>query len=322
MRHMKTENKIIAFQIDPLDSINVKTDTSFLLALEMQKRGYKLFFYQVKDLFVENHVICAIGFFALLKNEEKQRFYVKEDDITINLADVALVMIRQDPPFNMQYITATYILERLPKTTLILNDPQAIRSLPEKLSPLIFDGYLPEFIITENIHTVRKFAELHQTVVVKPLYQHGGQDVIKLKFNDAQFETCIMRYISMFGFIMVQKFIDTVEDQGDKRIIMVDGEILGYFNRKPAKGDFRSNMAVGGSCFPCELSAEEQTICKKIGDILKVYNIFFAGIDLLSEKIIEINVTSPTGIAFLNNMHNKKYEEKIVDLIEMKMHNE
>ena len=314
--------KIIAFQMDPLNSINIQTDTSFLLALELQKKGYNIFFYEVGDLYLKNNQLLAIGIFTELTQGDGS-FYKIITRETLNLEEVLLVMVRQDPPFNMHYITSTYLLEIIQNKTLILNNPTSLRNLPEKFSPLFFENSIPDsipdYVLSANFEIIKKFSLLYQEIVLKPLYQHGGQGVILIRSGDKNFDEVVKKYIKKFGHIMAQEFIDTVKDDGDKRVIFLNERVIGYYKRLPKKGDFRSNTVLGGSFEQCDLTENESILCKEIGAFLNENNIFFAGVDILNERLIEINITSPTGLAVLNKLYGNAYEKIVAEAIEIKI---
>ncbi|AEI88512.1 MAG: glutathione synthase [Candidatus Midichloria mitochondrii] len=315
---MKPMHKVIAFQIDPLESLNIETDSSLLLAIEMQNRGYEIFFYQVKDLYIENNEVFAKGFFAHLEKDSKS-YYSITNHAVLNLAEVLLIMIRQDPPFDMNYITSTYILDKLGAHTPVFNNPSSIRNLPEKFSPLIFKNFLPEFIISSDLHLIEHFIQRHNFAVLKPLYQHGGKNIVLTNVDEENFQATIKNHIEKFGHIVVQQFIPSVRNNGDKRVIFSAGKLIGFFQRLPKSGDFRSNAALGGSFAKCELTIKEQLLCKKIGKFLEKNSIIFAGIDILGEKLIEINITSPTGLAILNKLYGGLHEKLVVNTIETKV---
>ena len=315
---MSNNVKVAAFQIDPLESLNIKTDSTILIALEMQKRGYTLFFYQVKNLYITNNQVMGKGYFVELCLSQTNYYTIKEER-AINLSSSSVIMIRQNPPFDLNYITATYILDQITNQTLILNNPTVLRNFPEKFSSLIFKSYLIDSVITADFQIIYDFVKKHQQIVLKPLYQHGGQDVILVDTTIPNFEILISSHLTKFGHLIAQKFLDSVKTKGDKRVIFSLNKILGYFRRLPISGDFRSNTALGGSFEKCELTPKEQLLCGQIGDFLNQHNIVFAGIDLLEEKIVEINITSPTGLAFLNQLYSNAYEKVIVDAIETKI---
>jgi len=315
---MPNNNKVIAFQIDKLEELNFETDSSLLLARGLQSKGYSIFFYHVKNLYIQNNEVLAYGFFIDFESSPSTQYRLSKS-MTICLESVKLIMIRQDPPFNMEYITATYLLEKISNSVPILNNLKSLRDLPEKLSTLNFPQYLPNYIVSANIDEIKRFVAKYVNVVIKPLYQHGGKDVIRLNFNDSNFVEVISDYVNRFGHIIIQEFIEDVLLSGDKRIIFVDSEVLGYFQRLPMIGDFRSNTVLGGECRTTALDQEELSICNNVSIFLKKNDIFLAGIDLLNHKLIEINITSPTGLVILNKLYNKKYEELIIEAIEKRI---
>jgi glutathione synthase len=312
-------NKVSVFQMDSLDLIRIETDTSFLIGLAMQSRGCDLFFYEPKDLLIKNGKILAYGFFASIKMAPRGEHYKVIERCLLDLSDARVLMIRQDPPFDMNYITTTYILDMLPRSVLVLNHPASIRSFAEKISPMLFQDFLPGYILTANKNELLKFSVNFEKIVLKPLYQHGGKDIALLDTRAMDFELVVQEYLDKFGYVIVQEYIEDVMAHGDKRVLMLDGQILGFFRRVPVPGDFRSNTALGGSYEKCDLTAKEHEICNVVGQFLKEHEILFAGLDILNDRLIEINITSPTGVMILNKLHGVNFEEKIVDIIENKL---
>ncbi|RZO48246.1 MAG: glutathione synthase [Candidatus Pelagibacterales bacterium] len=290
---MKKRNKSIAIQGNPLSSLNRNTDTTLLLALEAQKRGYKIYYYGTKDLTASNGKI-----FSLCKEviffENKKRFYSIKSSKIVDLSKVSFILMRQNPPFNMDYITATFLLERISKKTSIINDPASVRNIPEKLYSINFLKLMPATIFTKNIETIDKFLKKYKQIVIKPTHGYGGKNIlfINQKLNKKK----ILRYINKHDQVMVQKFLPKIRE-GDKRVFVIGGAIKGVIRRIPASGSIISNIGQGGTPTTTKLTRQELKIAKTVATNLKKNKIFFAGIDLISGYLTgDINITSPTGL--------------------------
>ncbi len=286
----------IAIQMDPIEHVDVHADTTFDMALEAFSRGHEVSVYGPDSLYLYDGAVRA--------RTQRIDAIKREQGAHVNLSDPALhdlretdvVLIRQDPPFNMAYITAAQILERLTPETLVLNDPRAIRDAPEKLFVTEFEGLTPPTMITRDMNSVRDFRREHGDIIVKPLYGNGGEGVFRVKPDDGNFNALLELFVQTYREPMIaQKFIPAVSS-GDKRIILLDGEAVGAINRVPAKGETRSNMHVGGRAEAVEMNARDQEICDAIGPALKERGLVFAGIDVIGDYLTEINVTSPTGV--------------------------
>jgi glutathione synthase len=285
----------VAIQMDPIDRIDIGGDSTFALALEAQTRGHKLWFYLPKHLAQRDGKVSTRAQTLTVRNERGNHFTLGEPQL-LDLATMDVVLLRQDPPFDMGYITTTHILERLPKRTLVVNDPYWVRNSPEKVFVTEFPDLMPPTLITSDADTVRAFRKEHGEIVVKPLYGNGGAGVFRVRPEDENLNT-IMEFFAAFVRepMMVQRYEAKVR-QGDKRIILVDGEAVGAINRVPAAGEARSNMHVGGKPEKTTLSARDKEICARIGPELKRRGLIFTGIDVIGDYMTEINVTSPTGI--------------------------
>ncbi|GJL92334.1 glutathione synthase [Hyphococcus sp.] len=286
----------IAIQMDPIEAVNVNADTSFDMALEAIGRGHSIWIYQPQQLQLDCGVVKArarkVEALARVQGEHV-RLSAPE---LINLHDVDVVLIRQDPPFNMAYITAAQILERLMPDILVLNNPRSIRDAPEKLFVTEFQDLTPPTLITGDVAAVRDFRKQHGDLIIKPLYGNGGAGVFRMKPDDGNFNALLELFAETYAEPMIaQKFIPAVS-QGDKRIILLDGEAVGAINRVPAAGETRSNMHVGGRAEAVEMSERDQEICDRIGPVLAERGLVFVGIDVIGDYLTEINVTSPTGI--------------------------
>ena len=290
---MKKHRKIIAIQGDPLNSLNRRTDTTLLLALEAQKRGYKIYYYETKNLTFSNgkiYSLCKeVVFF-----EKKRKFYSIKNFKTIDLSKVNFILMRQNPPFNMDYITATFLLERISKKTRIINDPAAVRNMPEKLHSMEFLKLMPATIFTKNIDEIDKFIKKHKTIVIKPTHGYGGKNILFL--NKTLKKRKILNYINQHDQVMVQKFLPKIKE-GDKRIFVIGGVIKGAIRRVPKRGSIISNIGQGGIPKKTTLTKQELKIAKIVSKNLKKNKIVFAGIDLISGYLTgDINITSPTGL--------------------------
>ena len=290
---MKKHRKIIAIQGDPLNSLNRKTDTTILLALEAQKRGYKIYYYATKNLnYINGKVQAHIKELKLFENNKK--FYKIINQKLFDMSKANYVLIRQNPPFNMDYITATFFLEHLPRNVKVVNNPVSVRNVSEKFYSVNFLKYMPPTIFTKNIEEIKKFVKKYKKIVIKPIHGYGGKNILFINKSINQIK--VLNYIKKFGHIMVQKFIPQVT-KGDKRVFIINGLVKGAIQRVPRKGSFVSNLAQGGRAIKTELNFRELKISKIVAKHLKKRAIFFAGIDLVSNYLIgDINVTSPTGL--------------------------
>ena len=315
------KNLKIAFLMDPLEKLDLKGDTTFALALEAQNRGHEIFFFTPENLILKSNKvfanICKIEL-SSINNKETFRYLEKE----INpLTDYNVVMMRQDPPFDLSYITATHILEKLPKSTLVVNNPYEVRNAPEKIFVTNFPHLMPKTLITRDIQTIRTFRDEFKDIIIKPLYGNGGQGVFHVLPNDENFNSILEMFFEQNKEpLIIQEYLKDVRN-GDKRIILLNGEIVGAINRKPQKGESRSNMHVGGKAEKTILTERDKFICKEISQSLKEKELFFVGIDVIGDFITEINVTSPTGIREIK-IHEAIFIEQIFwEFIEEKLNN-
>ncbi|WP_417723530.1 glutathione synthase [Salipiger sp.] len=305
----------IAFQMDPIGPINIDADSTFRLAEEAQARGHELFYYLPDHLAFEEGRITARGH-ELKVQRVPGNHAILGPAQTIDLADVDVVWLRQDPPFDMHYITTTHLLERLAPGTLVVNDPFWVRNSPEKLLVLNFPELTPPTTIARDLATIRAFKARHGDIILKPLYGNGGAGVFRLDETDRNLSSL---YELFTGFsrepLIVQKYLPAVT-KGDKRVILVDGEPVGAINRVPAAGEVRSNMHVGGRPEKVELTERDREICAVIGPVLKEKGQVFVGIDVIGDWLTEINVTSPTGIQELERFDGINVAGMIWDAIE------
>tara|TARA_B100000745_G_scaffold132639_1_gene86590 strand:+ start:352 stop:1272 length:921 start_codon:yes stop_codon:yes gene_type:complete len=284
-------NKIVAIQGNKLSKLNPKTDTSIFLAKEAQKIGLKLFYYEPQNLSIVKNKVIAKGNF--IKFTDNKKFYEILDNKLLDLSTVKYILIRQDPPFNLEYITTTYILDNLNKVKII-NNPSAIRNISEKLYSTKFMKYLPKTIFSSDIKQIKKFLKLNKKIIIKPIHGYSGNNIKLLngKLNKKE----IVNYLNKHGHIMCQKFLPLIKF-GDKRVFIINGKVVGAISRVPKKGSFLSNLSKGASAKLIKLTNKELSISKIVAKDLKQNNIYFAGIDFISGKLNgDINVTSPTGL--------------------------
>jgi glutathione synthase len=309
----------VAVQMDPLESINIAGDSTFAVMLSAQARGHRLWYYHAGDLSYRGGRVTAPARAVTVQNVIGDHYRLGDWE-TIDLADdVDVVLMRQDPPFDLAYITATHLLERIAHRTLVVNDPAAVRNAPEKLFVLDYAQFMPATLITRRLVDARAFHAEHGEVVIKPLYGNAGSAVFHVARNDAN----LAALTELFGEVwrepfMVQAFLPDVA-QGDKRIILIDGKPTGGVNRLPKPGEIRSNLAVGGSGAATELTPREIEICDAIGPELAARGLIFVGIDVIAGHLTEINVTSPTGIVAIDRFNGTDTPALIWDAIEEKV---
>jgi glutathione synthase len=305
----------IAFQMDPIASVDINADSSFRLAEEAQNRGHTLFYYSPAKLAYQEGRVTARGQDMTVQRVAGTPAILGEER-EVDLGDLDVVWLRQDPPFDMNYITSTHILDRLAPDTLVVNDPFWVRNYPEKLLVLDFPDLTPPTTIARDLDTIKAFKAKHGDVILKPLYGNGGAGVFRLDRNDRNL-TSLHELFTSFSRepLIVQKFLPDVSN-GDKRVILVDGEPVGAINRVPAAGETRSNMHVGGRPEKIGLSERDLEICAAIGPLLREKGQIFVGIDVIGDYLTEINVTSPTGIQELERFDGVNIAEKIWKAIE------
>ena len=305
----------VAFQMDPIGPIDIDADSTFRIAEEAQARGHELFYYTPDKIAYQAGRITARGWPLEVRREKGNHFSLGAEQ-EINLADWDVVWLRQDPPFDMSYITTTHLLDRIHPDTLVVNDPFWVRNYPEKLLVLDFPDLTPPTTIARDLDTIKAFKEEHGDIILKPLYGNGGAGVFRLDRNDRNLGSLHELFT---GFsrepLIAQKFLPDVSN-GDKRIILIDGEAVGAINRVPAKGETRSNMHVGGRPEKIGLSRRDEEICAAIGPLLREKGQIFVGIDVIGDYLTEINVTSPTGIQELERFDGINVAEKIWQAIE------
>jgi len=310
----------IAVQMDPMETLKIGGDSTFHIMLAAQARGHRLYHYLAPDLTWRDGRLHALARPVRVQKVEGDH-YKSELPVSIDLgSQIDVVLMRQDPPFDLSYITATHLLERIQHETLVVNDPASVRNAPEKLFVLDYARFMPPTMITRSLSVARDFLAEHGEIVVKPLYGNAGSAVFRIGKDGAN----LASLVELFGEIwvepfMVQAFIPSVV-AGDKRIVLVDGEVAGAVNRIPGKGEIRSNLAVGGSAAKADLTDEEREICAALGPELKKRGLLFVGIDVIGGKwLTEINVTSPTGIVSIDEFNGSDTGGMIWDAIEARV---
>ena len=313
----------VAVQMDPIETIKIAGDSSFALMLAAQERGYEVFEYHVESLTLdEDDRLYAQAYPVTVQRVEGDHF-TKGEAQRLDLGrDIDVVLMRQDPPFDMGYITATHLLERIKGETLVVNDPESVRNAPEKVMVLDYRRFMPPTLVTRSVDEVKRFMAKHGAVVVKPIHGNGGKAIFRVPADgdnlSALFEVFNQTWPEPH---MVQPFLPEVAE-GDKRIVLIDGEVTGAINRKPGEGEFRSNLAQGGSAEATELTEREREICDAMGPELKRLGLTFVGIDVIGGKYLtEINVTSPTGIVAIDRFNGTDTPGKIWDAIEARLAN-
>jgi len=288
-------NKIVAIQGNYPSKLNPITDTSVFLANEIQNKGYKIFYYDPKDLSIINSKVIAKGFFIKFNYTQKNFFKILKKQI-LDLSNCKFILIRQDPPFNLEYISATYILDTIKNKVKILNNPTSIRNVSEKLYSSKYQKFMPRTIFTRNVDEIKKFFKTHKKMILKPIHSYSGNDIHLLtKFN----LKLIQKFIKQHNYIMCQKYLPKIS-KGDKRVFLINGKVCGAISRVPKKGSFLSNMSKGAKPINIKLTKKEKKISKQIANDLKKENIYIAGIDFIDQKLNgDINVTSPTGLKTL-----------------------
>jgi glutathione synthase len=307
----------VAVQMDPIERINIRGDSTFALLLEAQKRGHALSYYTPDKLAQRGDRIFAAARPLTVRDQEGNHYALGEPQ-RIELTAFDVVLLRQDPPFDMAYITTTHILERVHPKTLVVNDPASVRNAPEKIFVLDFPDLMPPTLVTRDLAEIKAFREEHGDIVMKPLYGHGGGAVFRLTKDDLNFGSLYDLFATMLREQwMVQKFLPEVKE-GDKRILLVDGEFAGAVNRVPASDDLRSNMVRGGAPKATGLTPREREICARLGPALRERGLIFVGIDVIGGYLTEINVTSPTGIRAVKTLGGPDVAAIIWDCIEKK----
>jgi len=312
-------NLNIAFLMDPLEKLDLKGDTTVALALEAQKRKHHINFFKPEDLILSNNDVLANICKLELSSCNNLCEFKYHDSFIKSLSIYDVIMMRQDPPFDMAYISATHILEQLPSSTLVVNNPFEVRNSPEKIFVTNFSHLMPKTLISRNIDTIKDFRRQFKDIIIKPLYGNGGQGIFHVLPEDENLNSILEMFFSQNKEpLMIQEYLKDVRN-GDKRIILLNGEVVGAINRIPKLGESRSNMHVGGKPVKTELTDRDKFICKEISPSLIKKGLYFVGIDIIGNYITEINVTSPTGIREIKNLESIAIEEMFWDFIEDKL---
>ena len=308
----------VAVQMDPIERISIRGDSTFALLLEAQERHHDISYYTPDRLALRGEEVFASVQPLHVRDLEGEHFKLGPPQ-RMNLAQFDVVLLRQDPPFDLAYITTTHLLERLRRTTLVVNEPSEVRNAPEKMFVMEFPDLMPHTLITRDLAEIKAFRSEHGDIVMKPLYGKGGEAVFRVTPEDLNFGSLYDLFAATFREQwVVQKFLPAIKD-GDKRIILVDGEFAGAVNRVPAQDDIRSNMVRGGTPKETELTAREREICARIGPPLRERGLLFVGIDVIDGYLTEINVTSPTGIRAIKSLGGADVAAMIWDRIEAKI---
>jgi glutathione synthase len=308
----------VAIQMDPIETINIDADSTFVLALEAQARGHALYHYLPQHLTLRDGKLTAKAR-RLEVRRELGRHHSFGPFETIDLAVMDVVLMRQDPPFDMAYITATHLLEHIHPRTLVVNDPTSVRNAPEKLYVTRFEGVMPPTLITADRDEVLAFRREHGDIIVKPLFGNGGAGVFRVRPDDENLNALLELFSQIYREpIIVQRYLPEVRE-GDKRIILIDGEPVGAVLRVPAAGEARANLHVGGRAVRSPLTDRDREICAAIGPALQQQGLVFVGIDVIGDYLTEINVTSPTGIQEINRLDGVTLEKNVWDAIEKRL---
>jgi glutathione synthase len=305
----------VAIQMDPIESVNIDADSTFALALEAQARGHALYHYLPRQLSLRDGRLAAKAR-PLAVRREHGRHYSLGAEETLDLAALDVILMRQDPPFDMAYITATHLLEHVSAKVLVVNDPVSVRNAPEKLFATHFDGLMPPTLITSDREAILAFRREHGEIILKPLFGNGGAGVFRLTPADENLNALLELFTQLYREpIIVQRYLPEVR-QGDKRIILVEGEPVGAVLRVPPAGEARANLHVGGKAVRTTLTPRERDICAAIGPVLRAQGLVFVGIDVIGDYLTEINVTSPTGIQEINRLDGVRLEAPVWEAIE------
>ncbi len=307
----------VAIQMDPLETINIDGDSTFALALEAQARGHRLYHYLVTGLRFADGRLSTLAREITVARQKGAHFTAGPPTL-IDLGTVDVVLMRQDPPFDMAYITATHLLDHIHPRTLVVNNPTSVRNAPEKLFVTQFPDLMPPTLITADKDAIQEFRAIHGDIIVKPLFGNGGAGVFRLQRNDENLGSLLEMFAAQSREpLMIQRYVPEVR-QGDKRIILIDGEPAGAVLRVPAAGEARANLHVGGTAVATRLTDREQEICRRIGPTLRDQGLIFVGIDVIGDYLTEINVTSPTGLQEIGRFDGTNLAAKIWDVIEAK----
>jgi glutathione synthase len=311
---MSSSSYTVGLQIDLPETFQFKTDTTFLLALEAQRRGHALFYYTPEHLSWREGRLLAMG--AEIRFFPDPPFFQKGPLQTLDLETLQVLLIRQNPPFHMGYVTPTYLLERLAPGTCVLNPPGALRNFPEKLLPLAFPELMPPTLITQNREAIEAFRKIHGQVVLKPLYGYGGKGIFLLSPEDLNADALLDLFLQGSEPFMVQRYLPEIRE-GDTRVFLLNGKMAGFFTRKPKPQSILSNLVAGAEALPTTLTQRERDACERIGGLLAQHAIWFAAVDLIAGYVTEVNMTSPTGIPAFNALSGKQLEKEAWDALEV-----
>lgn len=305
----------VALQMDPIERINIDTDSSFMMALEALRRGHELFHYHPRDLSLTGNRLTA-RIRSLFVERKYGAHYRLGEQTVVDLREMDIILMRQDPPFDLAYITATHLLEHVQPDVLVLNDPAEVRNAPEKLFVTRFPSLMPPTLITSDKRAILDFRAEHKDIIVKPLFGNGGAGVFHLKPDDENLGSLLEMFTQLYREpVIVQRYLPEIR-RGDKRIILIDGEAAGAVSRMPQEGEARANFHAGGSAMKTTLTPREREICEAIGPVLRAKGLVFVGIDVIGDWLTEINVTSPTGIQEINRLDGVRLEAMLWDAIE------
>ncbi len=309
---------VVAIQMDPIETINVDADSTFMLAVEAQARGHRLYHYLPRHLSLMDGRAVAKGRKLKVRRQGNPPAELGAFE-TLDLIEMDVILMRQDPPFDMAYITATHVLEHVSGKVLVVNDPASVRNAPEKLFATHFAGLMPPTLVSSDREAIVAFRKRHRDIILKPLFGNGGSGVFRVKPDDENFNALLESFAAFYREpIVVQRYLPEVR-KGDKRIILVDGEPVGAVLRVPPKGEARANLHVGGKAVKAKLTSREREICAAIGPTLRDQGLVFVGIDVIGDYLTEINVTSPTGIQEINRLDGAALEKQVWDAIEARL---
>ena len=307
----------IAIQMDSIETIDLEFDTSFMIGLEAQKRNYEIFYYNPHNLFYDEGVVKASGYYINLYENNLNYYEFKTKKIVVDLKNFSFIFIRQDPPFNMNYITTTYLLDLIPEKTKIINNPTSVRNFSEKIFPFKFSQYMPPTIVSQNLDMIKNFLSQYKDIITKPLYGNGGEGIFRSTIKDKVLNGINSNKNILDEPIIAQKYLPEIIE-GDRRIILIDGEYAGSVSRIPLKNNIKANFHAGGIAEQTGLIRRDKEICLALKNILKKEGLFFVGIDIIGDYLTEINVTSPTGIKQINALNNTNVEKIFWDKLESK----
>jgi glutathione synthase len=314
----QTMNLAVAIQMDPIETINIDADSTFVLALEAQRRGHTLQHYLPRQLRLRDGRLSALARPLEVRREHGRHFTLGPPAV-VDLAAMDVILMRQDPPFDMAYITATHLLEHVRATVLVVNDPVSVRDAPEKLFATHFPGLMPPTLITSDRDAITAFRQEHGNIILKPLFGNGGAGVFRLTPADENLNALLETFTQLYREpIMVQRYLPEIR-RGDKRIILIEGEPVGAVLRVPPAGEVRANLHVGGKAVKTGLTEREREICAALGPALRERGLIFVGIDVIGDYLTEINVTSPTGLQEINRLDGVTLETRVWDAIEARL---